>query len=1256
MICRNYFPYRSVFPVIIMLLYFCVLIGCTRERENPDESQIEKEINDAQKGILDIVASCVTDNFDADISMAGHIEAIKSNPVVNDVLANDCGIQVTYTDGETQCFIYDYGSIFDSPNQKTKAAPEEDSDPETRAVFDPFAGKTVHIFNLFSDDSSRANQNELVNTTAKIYRSYLGSSNVHVYGFRDFTVENLEAALKDRNCVAVHIYSFGLDQNIAIGGGYYKRGEMYAIKVDNSYAREYDSRFYVKMTPAGNYVSQMLSHDYYGVDIQAIISTKNAYDLAGKLIYLSSCNTLSCSFSSSINACVTGWDGVNKLGEAYGLIMTHYMVDRRRDLATFRTVFKNNGSELEDLYAGKGARFKVKGGVSNVDYWAHAGFTVPETRNRAKIIFKEPNNGGCIDTDLLFELGVEKNTKFRYEYILASGESIGMFESTHPGGFVYFVHGNNLKGDEYFGSPLDCKWSTKTTMRHFEPGVMRYELIQQSKADWDIVQHRDCSPDGDWNVQDAIYVITPKRFKENDAGQPTPPDVRSIAALRVSDKMYAYGGIVDMDGAGFRKGFSFWKKGDSTSSTDVVSEVDENLFYAALPGLKKGEEYTFKAYLVGPDGEYYWSEPYDFVSEVDSGIPTEPTAGDLIDLGLSVKWASCNLGAAEPQDAGDYYAWGETQTKSNYNWSTYLLSNGSSNSLKKYCLQSSYGTVDNRTTLDLTDDAAFVNTSGKMRMPTAEECRELRDNCQWTETQYKGRNGFLVYSATTGNAIFIPKNGLKFSYVLNTDSPYYWTADLGTDESFRAESFLFPQIMKWDRCDGLGIRPVSNSQGVDTPETETITVNGISFKMVKVDAGSFMMGSPDDDPDAGGIYSDEKPQHRVALSSYAIGETEVTQALWVAVMGYNPSRNIGDDRPVEEVSWEEAQSFVGKLRQLTGRPFRLPTEAEWEYAARGGKYSKGYKFAGGDDVHEVAWNCENSGWETHTVATKKPNELGLYDMSGNVWEWCEDWYENSYYRKSPSENPCNTVPSEYHIHRGGSFEYILKDLRIAMRGDYVNPPSISMKGLRLVLSDISQSSVSVPQAVDLGLSVRWASFNLGASTPEGYGYYYAWGETEPKMEYTWETYKWCKGSSRTLTKYCYDSSYGYEGFTDNKMVLDPEDDAAYVKLRGKWRMPTKENVDELWNNCVFEMISQNGVYGCRVTGPNGNSIFLPGTGFKSSSGDLRYEGSTYFIWSSSLSNQPDDAFCLPCRNLGYIGYDCDNRVPGYTIRPVYDDN
>ncbi len=171
---------------------------------------------------------------------------------------------------------------------------------------------------------------------------------------------------------------------------------------------------------------------------------------------------------------------------------------------------------------------------------------------------------------------------------------------------------------------------------------------------------------------------------------------------------------------------------------------------------------------------------------------------------------------------------------------------------------------------------------------------------------------------------------------------------------------------------------------------EVITVKGVSFKMIGVQGGTFTMGATSEQgSDAG---SDEEPAHQVTVSTFSIGDTEVTQELWQAVMGNNPSNFKGPRRPVEKVSWEDCQNFIRELNSLTGKRFRLPTEAEWEYAARGGRKANGHKYAGSSSIDNVAWYRDNSGSQTHDIATKLANELGLYDMSGNVREWCQDWY------------------------------------------------------------------------------------------------------------------------------------------------------------------------------------------------------------------------------------------------------------------------
>ena len=182
--------------------------------------------------------------------------------------------------------------------------------------------------------------------------------------------------------------------------------------------------------------------------------------------------------------------------------------------------------------------------------------------------------------------------------------------------------------------------------------------------------------------------------------------------------------------------------------------------------------------------------------------------------------------------------------------------------------------------------------------------------------------------------------------------------------------------------------------------------------------------------------------------------------------------------------------------------------------------------------------------------------------------------------------------------------------------------------------------------------LKWASFNLGATKPEEYGDYFAWGETAPKSNYNWSTYKWCiNGSSLQLTKYCNRFSYGYNGFTDNKTVLDPEDDAAAVNLGGSWRMPTNAEQDELRSQCTWTWTTQNGVNGYLVTGPNGNSIFLPAAGRRDDPG-LSYVGSSGNYWSSSLrTDAPGSAYYVGF-DSDYVYWDSSSRDDGRSVRPV----
>ena len=226
---------------------------------------------------------------------------------------------------------------------------------------------------------------------------------------------------------------------------------------------------------------------------------------------------------------------------------------------------------------------------------------------------------------------------------------------------------------------------------------------------------------------------------------------------------------------------------------------------------------------------------------------------------------------------------------------------------------------------------------------------------------------------------------------------------------------------------------------------QLFTVNGVSFEMVRVEGGTFTMGgTAEQGSDAD---EDEKPTHQVTLSSYSIGKTEVTQALWQAVMGSNPSDFNGSNLPVEKVSWEDCQTFIRKLNALTGKTFRLPTEAEWEYAARGGNKSRGYKYSGSNTLSNVAWYDDNSSNKTHPVATKASNELGIYDMTGNVWEWCSDWYGS--YSSSSQYNPTGSNTGSSRVLRGGSWFSNARYCRVSIRDRYTPAGRGDYLGLRL---------------------------------------------------------------------------------------------------------------------------------------------------------------------------------------------------------------
>ena len=306
--------------------------------------------------------------------------------------------------------------------------------------------------------------------------------------------------------------------------------------------------------------------------------------------------------------------------------------------------------------------------------------------------------------------------------------------------------------------------------------------------------------------------------------------------------------------------------------------------------------------------------------------------------------------------------------------------------------------------------------------------------------------GIIGFSFDDRYSVIMRPDHDEHYFLVRKDAIFCSTSNASQEFYFKPTNTSNYKATYQSLMNGLSGNAAQTSQSVNPAQNLTFTVDGVSFTMVYVPGGTFTIGATSEQ--GSDADNDEKPAHSVTLSGYHIGQTEVTQALWKAVMGSNPSRFKGDSRPVEYVSWNDCQTFISRLNAKTGKNFRLPTEAEWEYAARGG-HSGGSKYAGSDNINSVAWYADNSGNETHNVATKSPNSLGIYDMSGNVWEWCQDWYGN--YSSSSQTNPKGPSNGDVRVNRGGGWSSFARYCRVSRR--YCNRLSNSYDclGLRLVL-------------------------------------------------------------------------------------------------------------------------------------------------------------------------------------------------------------
>lgn len=325
----------------------------------------------------------------------------------------------------------------------------------------------------------------------------------------------------------------------------------------------------------------------------------------------------------------------------------------------------------------------------------------------------------------------------------------------------------------------------------------------------------------------------------------------------------------------------------------------------------------------------------------------------------------------------------------------------------------------------------------------------LNDGSGVTATITLNVNEALVISGGSN----LLRLGKTMQLSVNTACPVTWSSsDLGVATASNSGLVTAINVGK-TTITAIASNGISAQYNISVRETVCFTVNGVTFNMQLVEHGTFQMGSEDG-------FDLEKPVHNVTISKdYYIGETEVTQGLWYAVMGQKPtsrgnkwssSYGLGDDYPAYYISWSDCQEFITKLNQFTGQTFRMPTEAEWEYAAKGGNMSRGYMYSGSNTIDEVAWYTSNSSSQTHPVATKQPNELGIYDMSGNVWEWCSDWCGS--YSSAAVTDPVGATSGSTRVGRGGSWYDNATNGRTAYRDYYFPGIRFNDFGFRLALS------------------------------------------------------------------------------------------------------------------------------------------------------------------------------------------------------------
>ena len=691
---------------------------------------------------------------------------------------------------------------------------------------------------------------------------------------------------------------------------------------------------------------------------------------------------------------------------------------------------------------------------------------------------------------------------------------------------------------------------------------------------------------------------------------------------------------------------------------------------------------------------------------------------EYVDLGLpsGTMWATCNVGADSPEKFGTFFAWGETSPKQNYSWEDYQHCNRSYDKITKYCTDSSFGTVDDKCELDPEDDAATVNWGENWQMPSRNQIDELIDHTTAKWTIVNDVEGMMLKSKYNHNSIFLPAGGIyeEVPHYSIGAAGCFWSRTLDGDDNSYAfvlninivndPNGLIGQE-SYERSYGFNVRPVlangskvlvtsiqvspvefnlylnetarltatvmpeyaENKEVTWKSDDESIAIVDSNGKVTAKGVGTcaIICNATDGSKIFGFCLVNVRDREYVDLglpsgtlwatmnigadspegkgTFYAWGETTTKSVFawntyeWMnegAASGYEINKYTFADGKTEGC-WYDGDTFIGdNIKKLLpeddvatanwGEDWQMPTAAQFAELFDNRYTSR-------------TWTTQN-GMKGYLIQKKTDANKRIFLPAAGYRDWIEYNGEGTY--GNYWSRSLDTIAS-------------YRASQLFFHSSMVDPKYGSN---RFSGYNVRAVRVKPHESVDLGLpsGTLWATCNVGASDPEEYGYYFAWGETTTKSEYLWENYKYGEGSYNTITKYCSDSDFGYNGFTDTLTELLPEDDAATANWGNGWQMPSFEQCMELTNSSytTTEWTTQDGVYGRKITSrSNGNSIFLPAAGY--CYGNLSKVDTYGYYWSRSLSSNGSYGVNYLLFGSGDVDtyYDT-SRNNGYSVRPV----